>query len=232
MPSQQAPSTFVSFPGKDEVLRQLRATEGAGHEHEPLFRLVAERLALKTYDRSAFVFILIELVYEFEEIAGGDLSGLLARVVRVLTDDPELAESALAAYDEIKATLEPDAGAEPEARAPDVEDPSADDTAVREGLFEDPLPMPDAVDRYAPATRSPDQERLMIELQEAQKQVADLGLSTRMAVDMSLSRPSREGVSHALREIAALRSTLRSFDALLSESETRILEEIGVLERD
>jgi hypothetical protein len=231
MPTQQAPtSTFVNFPGMDEVLCQLRATEGAGREHEPLFRLVGERLALKTYDRSAFVFILIELVYEFEEIAGHDLSDLLSRMVRALTDDPELAESGLDAYEEIKASLEPNAEGDDELEpAPPVEDPSADDTAVR---FLDDAPAPAAVGPHVPAARGPDQERLMIELQEAQKQVADLGLSARMSIDMSLSRPSREGVSHSLREIAALRSILRDFEALLGAAETRILEEIGVLDRD
>ena len=72
----------------------------------------------------------------------------------------------------------------------------------------------------------------MIELQKVQKQVVDLGLSARMSIDMTLSRPTPEGVSHALREISALRGTLRRFETLLTESQERILEQIGVLGKD
>lgn len=232
MPSQQAPSTFVSFPGQDDVLRQLRAIEGSGHEHEPLFRLVGERLALKTYDRSAFVFILIELIYEFEEIAGHDWDDLLSRLVLALTEDPELAESALEAYDEIKATLEP-ATLEPVAGDEPARRETVGIPEIGEAFFDDTLPiLSDAVEIYVPSARSPEQERLMLALQEAQKRLADLGLSARMSIDMSLSRTSREGVSHALREISLLRAALRGFEALLSESEDRILEQIGILEKD
>ena len=72
----------------------------------------------------------------------------------------------------------------------------------------------------------------MVALQEAQKRLADLGFSTRMAIDLTLSAVNRDSVSHTLREIASLREALRSFDALLAESQEQILEDIGVLDKD
>lgn len=237
MPSQEAPSTFVSFPEKEEVLEKLRAMDGYKPELEPLFRLAAERLALKAYDRSAFVFILIELIYEFKGIYGGPMTDLLARSVLALTRDSELAQSALEAYDEINATLEPEGPEEPapetaeatsKAKGSPVED-GLDDAFLEEAF---PVSEDETIGPYLPRVRSQEQERLMRDLQEAQKELADLGLATRMAIDMTLSRPSRDEVSHTLREIESLRSVLRRFDALLAESEIEILQEIGVLKRD
>ena len=254
MPSLQTESTFVSFPDRDGVLDKLRAMDGSKPEHEPLFRLAAERLAHKAYDRSAFVFILIELIYEFKEIYGGPMTDLLARSVLALTRDSELAQSALDAYVEINASLEGEveekaageAGPETETDSPETDSPETetDETAapvlvpdspeVDPLLMEEAFPAPEteSLEAYLPRAKGPEQERLMKGLQEAQKQVSDQGLSTRMAIDMTLSRPNREDVSHTLREIVTLRAALRGFDALLAEAEERILEEIGVLERD
>lgn len=239
--TQEAPSTFVSFPEKDEVLDKLRSMDGYKPEHEPLFRLAADRLALKAYDRSAFVFILIELIYEFKGIYGGPMTDLLARSVLALTRDSELAQSALDAYDEIHATLEPDEP-EPETAAEEPREPAAeskpDDGADTDGLDESfldeafPVSEDETIGPYLPRPRSPKQEKLMEDLQEAQKELVDLGLSTRMAIELTLNRPSRDEVSHTLREIETLRSVLRRFDALLAESQTQILEETGVLKKD
>lgn len=213
-------SPFVSFVGKEEVLAQLRSIDGYGAEAEPLYRLIVERLAEKAYDRSAFAFILIELVYEFEEVSGGDWEDLLARMVLVLTQDEELAGDTLQAYGEIKASLEPQEPQEPPAE-PEAAPPPETSTDT-------PFPLGPFVARR----RGPEQERLMIELQEVQKEIVDLGLSVRMSIDMTLSRPSRDGVNYTLREVSALHSRLRDFEGLLRESEERILEAIGVLERE
>ncbi len=238
MPGQETMSTFVRFPENEEVLESLRAMEGHGRELEPLFRLVADRLAHKTYDRSAFVFILIELIYEFKGIYGGPLGELLSRSVLALTDDPELADSALEAYREIKETLEPGEPEPTEASEDDTQSSMPDEEGAESVIDEEfleeafPAPPPEPLVPDAPRAKSPEQEELMLALQEAQKKLADLGLSTRMAIDLTLSRPTRENVSHTLREIESLCSTLRGFEALLAESRELILEEFGVLEQD
>lgn len=231
-------NTFVSFPDKEEMLKELRSIDGAGPEHEPLFRLVAERLALKAYDRSAFVFILIELIYEFQEIYTGSLDRLLSQSVLVLTADQELTDSALRAFEEIKATLEPVESKDEPGSADQAEEPArGQDDGIQdpdEAFLEDAFPVQDSnpIGPYIARQKRPDEERLMVELQEAQKRLADLGFSTRMSIDMILSRSGSASISHTLREIAGLRATLRDFDALLTESEERILEMIGVLDED
>ena len=71
----------------------------------------------------------------------------------------------------------------------------------------------------------------MVDLQLAQKRITDLGLSTRMALEMTLVRPDRTSVRQTLTKVHSLRTALRHFEELLGQSEDRILESIGVLER-
>lgn len=191
--------SFIHFPPHGEILARLRAIESLLAELSPLFDPLAQRLGDKAYDRFAFVFILIEMIYELEESCGGNFRALLARLVLALTDDVELTRTALGAFEEIRQTLEPAPAAEQEAAA-----------------MSDPEKVPD--------------EDLMLDLMRAQKDVTDAGLSTRVSIELALSRPSRRAVGQSLREISALRGRLRHFEELLRGSEERILESIGVLE--
>jgi len=246
-------STFVEFPDKDEILARLRATDIYEPLFDSLFELIADRLAAKAYDRSAFVFILIELIYEFEEPAGRNFNELLSAAVLTLTDDADLVKAALDAFQEIKVTLEPEVPAEPEIPAGGLPEPSIDDTMemevpVRWTQDEDSedgagepegkaAPPQAALDENEPvplrlaAARVTDKS-LMDELQNVQKEIQDLGLSTRVLIEMTLSRPDAGNVSRVWREISAMRSALRHFESLLSDSEERILEAGGVLEKE
>ncbi|MEL7060154.1 MAG: hypothetical protein AAGN46_09035 [Acidobacteriota bacterium] len=200
-------NTFVEFGDRSAILDDLRAIEVYERAMEPMFGRVAERLASRAYDRSAFVFILLELIYDYEEeaVAWGDLLG---RMVFALTDDLELVGGALDAFEEIRKTLEPE--------APKVE-PAAP-----------PLPESEE-DAWEPGSEN---DYLMLELQLAQKRVIDLGLATRISIETSLSRPTREHVRQTLREVSVLRSNLLRFEHLLRQSEERILEAIGVLDAE
>jgi hypothetical protein len=258
-------STFVEFPDKDEILARLRAIDIYEPLFDPLFELMSERLALKAYDRSAFVFILIELIYEFEEPAERNFNELLSSAVMTLTDDADLVKAALDAFQEIKVTLEPAPPAPslglpepPEDEEERFLDPSIDDTVelqvpvdmttddltgvvaevraearaeaqLREGGGFDPEPVPHHRRR---ATDDISDEKLMADLQNVQKRIQDLGLSARVLIEITLSRPHGGNVSRAWREVSALRSALRRFESLLSRSEERILEAGGVLEDD
>ena len=207
-----AKSSFVEFPNRKRLLDRLYGIEVYEHGMDPMVRLVADRLQGKAYDRSAFVFILLELVYEYEQDAIS-FSDLLGHIVFALTEDLDLVGEALEAFEEIRATLEP-SGDEDERNAP----------------ADEPLPPPeDAQDIWDPVAR---QEQLMLELQQAQKRVADLGLTTRASIEQTLARPSKSSVSPTLRQISKLRSCLLQFEELLRESEQKILQSIGILEGD
>ncbi|MDA8018605.1 MAG: hypothetical protein MPN21_14285 [Thermoanaerobaculia bacterium] len=207
-----AKSSFVEFPNRKRLLERLYGIEVYEHNMDPMVRLVADRLQGKAYDRSAFVFILLELVYEYEQdaISFGDLLG---HIVFALTEDLDLVGEALEAFEEIRATLEPSGDVE-ERDAPALE----------------PLPPPDDVsDLWDPVA---DQEQLMLELQQAQKRVADLGLTTRASIEQTLARPNKSNVGTTLRQVSRLRSRLLQFEELLRESEQKILQSIGILEGD
>ncbi len=270
-------STFVEFPDKDEILARLRAIDIYEPLFDPLFELISERLSLKAYDRSAFVFILIELIYEFEEPTDRNFNELLSSAVLTLTDDADLVKAALDAFQEIKVTLEPENPADDVDPAQDVgraEEDDEDDKAERslpQPSIEDTMEMkvpvrmeddedeagedeageggnkePDgddealgapAFDENEPvplrlAVTEVSDDSLMDELQNVQKEIQDLGLSTRVLIEMTLSRPDAGNVSRAWREISAMRSALRRFEILLSHSEERILEAGGVLEKE
>jgi len=209
--------SFIRFPDRDAILEKLRTIESYGLDLEPLLQKVAGRLASKAYDRSAFVFILIEMIYELEEATGVDLTSLLSQVVLALTHDADLAGSAIDTFEEVKETIE---SPTPEPAAMSEKDSSVSTKEI-------PIPS-----RRAAIPDDLDQGQLMHELQGAQKRVTDLGLSTRMSIELALSRPHRQGIGTTLREISSLRTTLRRFEELLLEAEEQILEAIGVLERD
>lgn len=203
-------SGYVALGQKGDVLSRLRGIEYYTEEFDPLFIPITERLANRAYDRSAFVFILLELVYDFEGLVS-DFGDLLGRLVFALTGDLDLVSEALDAFDEIRQTLEPNAMAE-----------SSKSPLVSTAANLDPKRAVDEADR----------ERLMTELQHAQKRIIDFGLRTRLSIEMALSRPTRDNVGLTLREIAELRSGLLHFESLLRGSEERILEAIGLLDRD
>ena len=189
-------SVFIHFPSQAEVFQRLRTIESLAAEVAPLFEPIAERLGDKAYDRFAFVFILIEMIYEVDDNCGGNFRELLARLVLALTEDIELTRTALGAFEEIRQTLEP------------------------------PAPKPVFIAEETPGI----DELLMLDLMRAQKGVTDAGLSTRVSIELTLSRPGRKVVGNTLREIGELRSRLRRFEELLRDAEERILESIGVLE--
>ncbi|MEM1207052.1 MAG: hypothetical protein AAGN66_27710 [Acidobacteriota bacterium] len=196
-----AENTFVDFPGREALFHRLRAIEVYDTSMRDMFELVADRLAGKAYDRSAFVFILLELIYELDQdaVSFGDLLG---RMVFALTGDLDLVGEALDAFEEIRETLEPEVGGGHPPAAPADWDPSSD------------------------------HERMMLELQSGQKRVLDLGLTTRASIEQALARPTRQHVGQTLREISSLRSSLLHFEELLRGAEERILEAIGVLDKD
>lgn len=206
-------ASFVEFPDRLGVLHRLRSIEVYEAGMEPLFQLIADRLERKAYDRSAFVFILLELIYELD-LDTITFSDMLGRLVFCLTEDLELVGEALEAFAEIQQTL-----TEPE---PDPESPEV-------SLWKD---GPDGESEEGLWNTDEDHEHLMLELQLTQKQCLDRGLSARLAIEMALARSSRHNVRHSLREISALRHSLTRFEELLRESEERMLEAIGVLGQD
>lgn len=216
-PSEPDPtSNFIAFPDRGEILQKLRSIEGYQSAIEPLFAQIADRLAVKAYDRSAFVFILIEMVYELEEESGQDFDVLLPRAVLALSGDIHLAATASDAFQEIKEAIGPSTAAG--ADRDDAEPPPVTE-------------LPSTPDLLAPRTSVNEvQLVLMTDLQSVGKRVSDLGLSTRMLVEMALSHPSHDNVRWSLQEISSLRAELRCFEELLSESEERILEAAGVLD--
>lgn len=208
-----AKSSFVEFPDRKRILDRLYGIDVYEHGMDPMVRLVADRLQGKAYDRSAFVFILLELIYEYEQDAIS-FSDLLGHIVFALTEDLDLVGEALEAFEEIRETLEPPAAAQGDG-----------DGTPR---LEEPLPPPeDAQDIWDPVA---DQEQLMLELQQAQKRVADLGLTTRASIEQALARPNKANVGQTLRQVSRLRAGLLQFEELLRESEQKILQSIGVLD--
>src|SRR6185436_19165402 len=89
------------FPAKEEIVERLLAVDESPRLVR-LYETIGERLAGKNYERSASAFILIEMLYDFEEVVGGDMSYLLPRSIYTLTGDRDLALSALSAFNEIK----------------------------------------------------------------------------------------------------------------------------------
>lgn len=210
------PSNFIAFPEKGEILQKLRSIEGYRPAIEPLCEQISERLALKAYDRSAFVFILIEMVYEIEEETGEDFDVLLPRAVLALSGDIHLAATASDAFQEIKEAIQPSEKA---------------DASRGDAESEDVPELPSTPDLLTPrASVNEVQLVLMTDLQFVGKRLSDLGLSARMLIEMALSHPSHDNVRWSLQEISSLRAELRCFEELLSESEERILESAGVLE--
>ena len=203
---------FIDFPSKDEIVALLR-TMDESPRLLPLYEDIGERLGARTYESSASAFILIEMLYEYEESAGDDMSYLLPRSVLMLTGDRDLALSALGAFNEIKDALKIQQAAQ----------------AV------EPVPAPPPLPRTVPAPQSPrpqepsEMDLMMNKLQTAQKALSDLGLSTRVSIDLASRRPTRERVSRTLQDVASLRGALRRFEELLSEAELQVLEAAGVL---
>ena len=208
MPDAQEPiSDFIDFPAKEVIVERLLAVDESPRLVR-LYETIGDRLAAKTYERSASAFILIEMLYDFEEVVGSDMSYLLPRSIYTLTGDRDLALSALGAFNEIKDAIVLQAPAvEPLRTAPP------------------PLPAPSP----AAAPKTPDMDPMMHKLQLAQKALVDLGLATRVSIDLSMRRPSRDRVNRTLQDITALRSAMRRFEELLSQAELQVLEAAGVL---
>ena len=204
-------SDFIDFPSKEVIVERLRTVDESPRL-DPLYETIGNRLASRTYERSASAFILIEMLYDFEETAGGDMSYLLPRSVFSLTGDRDLALSALGAFNEIKDAIKLQAAPPPEKKPAPA-----------------PAPPPQAV-APPPAPAEPtEMDLMMTKLQTAQKAVADLGLSTRVSIDLATRRPTPTRVSRTLQDIASLRGALRRFEELLSQAELQVLEAAGVL---
>lgn len=207
-------NTFVEFPDRPGLLRRLRSIEVYEMGMEPLFQLIADRLERRAYDRSAFVFILLELIYELD-LDTITFSDMLGRLVFSLTDDLDLVGEALEAFSEIQRTLK---------------DPDSEEKKAVNGRAVPSSPEPSS--KKDVPVFWPDHEPLMNDLQLTQKGCLDAGLSARMAIEMALTRSNRDNVGRALREISQLRHRLLRFEELLRESEEQMLEAIGVLGRD
>ncbi len=204
-------SDFIDFPVKEVIVERLRAVDESPRLTR-LYETIGERLATRTYERSASAFILIEMLYDFEEVVGGDMSYLLPRSIYTLTGDRDLALSALGAFNEIKDAIV--------LQAPPLET-----------LATEPPPLSaTAVTPTSAASAEPTEtDRMMHKLQFAQKALVDLGLATRVSIDLAMRRPSRQRVSRTLQDIASLRAAMRRFEELLSQAELQVLEAAGVL---
>jgi hypothetical protein len=233
---------FIDFPPKEEILARLRAVDESSQGLEELYQGIADRLAAKTYERSASAFILIEVMYDFEESHGADMSYLLPRYVLSLTGDRDLALSALGAFNEIKDAIRLQQPAEQPQAAPGARTARSEPAEERgrgpNGAIAvaasqpTPQPTPLPTPQPPPPTIPPPPEpvdQMMAKLQTAQKALADLGLSTRVSIDLASRRPGRERVSRTLQDIASLRGAMRRFEELLSEAELQVLEAAGVL---
>ena len=218
-----AVSDFIDFPSKEEIVARLRTMDESPHLM-PLYEIIGDRLAARTYESSASAFILIEMLYEYEESAGDDMSYLLPRSVLTLTGDRDLALSALGAFNEIKDALRLQAAAaspEPAAPEPVPPEPAAPEPVAPAA--------PPPVGRAPRAQEPSEMDLMMSKLQAAQKALSDLGLSTRVSIDLATRRPTRERVSRTLQDVASLRGALRRFEELLSQAELQVLEAAGVL---
>lgn len=215
-------SDFVDFPSKEEIVDRLLTVDESPRLVR-LYETIGERLAGKNYERSASAFILIEMLYDFEEVVGGDMSYLLPRSIYTLTGDRDLALSALGAFNEIKDAIVLHGPAlEAKAEAKVDAKPAA------------PSPAPAAAPARAaappaPAPKRTETDQMMNKLQLAQKALVDLGLNTRVSIDLAMRRPSRDRVSRTLQDITALRGAMRRFEELLSQAELQVLEAAGVL---
>jgi hypothetical protein len=206
-------SDFIDFPAKEEIVERLLAVDESPRLVR-LYETIGDRLAAKTYERSASAFILIEMLYDFEEVVGSDMSYLLPRSIYTLTGDRDLALSALGAFNEIKDAIVLQAPATPKTAEPP---PAA------------PPPMAVAEPLVVATTKPTETDVMMHKLQLAQKALVDLGLATRVSIDLSMRRPSRDRVNRTLQDITALRSAMRRFEELLSQAELQVLEAAGVL---
>ena len=202
-------SDFIDFPAKEEIVERSLAVDESPRLVR-LYETIGERLAAKTYERSASAFILIEMLYDFEEVVGSDMSYLLPRSIFTLTGDRDLALSALGAFNEIKDAIV--------LQAPQADPPRAV-----------PPPLPAAAPPAPSPPRPTETDVMMHKLQLAQKALVDLGLATRVSIDLSMRRPSRDRVNRTLQDITALRSAMRRFEELLSQAELQVLEAAGVL---
>lgn len=206
-------SDFVDFPSKEEIVDRLLAVDESPRLVR-LYETIGERLAGKNYERSASAFILIEMLYDFEEVVGGDMSYLLPRSIFTLTGDRDLALSALGAFNEIKDAIVlhgPGLDAKAETKPAATSKPAA------------------AVAAPAVPKQPTETDPMMHKLQLAQKALVDLGLNTRVSIDLAMRRPSRDRVSRTLQDITALRGAMRRFEELLSQAELQVLEAAGVL---
>ncbi len=98
-------SDYISFPSADEIVSRLRPSANGEPVREDLCRMIAERLASRTYESAAFAFILMEVIHELEARQGQDLTELLPRCILALTGDRDLARSAVQSFEEIKRSL-------------------------------------------------------------------------------------------------------------------------------
>ena len=201
-------SDFIDFPAKEEIVERLLQVDESPRLVR-LYETIGERLAAKTYERSASAFILIEMLYDFEEVVGRDMSYLLPRSIFTLTGDRDLALSALGAFNEIKDAIV--------LQSPPPPPPP------------EPAPLPAPPPPPAPSEETTEIDQMMHKLQYAQKAVSDLGLTTRVSIDLAMRRPNRERVSRTLQDIASLRAVMRRFEELLSQAELQVLEAAGVL---
>jgi hypothetical protein len=97
---------YIHFPTQQEIFHALRHHGGWQPVRAQLFETLSKRLARRTYDSAAFVFILMEIVYELEETHGQSLTSALQRCVLALTDDNALAQSAIDSFAEIRGSVE------------------------------------------------------------------------------------------------------------------------------
>ena len=111
-------SNFVSFPPVDAVLTRLWEMDSAPAIRRELYQAIADRLGSRTLDSAAAAFILIETVHQYSDLVGEDLGDFIPRCIFVLCDDPELADSARGAYQELRTKDSQTSSARPRDKMP------------------------------------------------------------------------------------------------------------------
>ena len=99
-------SSFIQFPPRAEIALRLAAVGPPTAGCEGFRRTVAQRLDAKVFDAAAFTFVLTELIYDAALDLGEERPILLADAILALTQDRELAISALQTFDEIEGLIE------------------------------------------------------------------------------------------------------------------------------
>ncbi len=229
-PSVLSSTEFLDFPSEAEILTLLEGLDSTSEDLGGLFRSIAGRLGARTYERSAAAFLLIESIYDYQDVVGRELSYLLPRCVFALTGDRDLALSALSAFNEIHDALRLQGPMVVEPEPDRIDDPGLDAARAQDAhdaaVLDDTVPVPPPITNESGSGHSRADEALA-ELQVAQKEVADAGLSARISLDLSARRPTPERLRRTQQDLDLLRASLAGFSRLIESAEVELLGDLS-----